>query len=96
MSSVPAVEPPSGGVRRASAFLASGTIVSRGLGFVSAVVLANTLGTVNAGSNTFTIANGLPNSIYAIIAGGLLSAILVPQIVRASRDLDGGEKFINR
>jgi putative peptidoglycan lipid II flippase len=96
VSSVPAVEPPSGGVRRASAFLASGTIVSRGLGFVSAVVLANTLGTVNAGSNTFTIANGLPNSIYAIIAGGLLSAILVPQIVRASRDLDGGEKFINR
>jgi putative peptidoglycan lipid II flippase len=93
---MPAVEPPSGGVRRASAFLASGTIVSRGLGFVSAVVLANTLGTVNAGSNTFTIANGLPNSIYAIIAGGLLSAILVPQIVRASRGLDGGEKFINR
>jgi putative peptidoglycan lipid II flippase len=93
---MPAVEPPSGGVRRASAFLASGTIVSRGLGFVSAVVLANTLGTENAGSNTFTIANGLPNSIYAIIAGGLLSAILVPQIVRASRGLDGGEKFINR
>jgi putative peptidoglycan lipid II flippase len=76
--------------------LASGTIVSRVLGFISAAVLANTLGTLGAAANTFTIANQLPNNIYAIIAGGLLSAILVPQIVRASRHDDGGEKFINR
>ena len=84
------------GIGRASALLASGTIVSRVLGFVSAAVLAQTLGTFGAAANTFTIANQLPNNIYAIIAGGLLSAILVPQIVRASRDADGGEKFINR
>ena len=92
---VPAVRP-SGGLGRASAVLASGTIVSRILGFISAAVLANTLGTVGAAANTFTIANQLPNNIYAIIAGGLLSAILVPQIVRAGSDPDGGEKFINR
>ena len=84
------------GIGRASAVLASGTIVSRVLGFISAVVLANTLGTLGAAANTFTIANQLPNNIYAIIAGGLLSAILVPQIVRAGQDADGGEKFINR
>jgi putative peptidoglycan lipid II flippase len=84
------------GVGRASALLASGTIVSRVLGFISAAVLAQTLGTFGAAANTFTIANQLPNNIYAIIAGGLLSAILVPQIVRASKDADGGEKFINR
>ena len=88
--------PPSSGIARASALLASGTIVSRVLGFISAAVLANTLGTVGAAANTFTIANQLPNNIYAIIAGGLLSAILVPQIVRAGQDPDGGEKFINR
>ena len=88
--------PPSSGIGRASALLASGTIVSRVLGFISAAVLANTLGTVGAAANTFTIANQLPNNIYAIIAGGLLSAILVPQIVRAGQDPDGGEKFINR
>jgi putative peptidoglycan lipid II flippase len=84
------------GVGRASAFLASGTIVSRILGFISTVVLANTLGLVGVSANTFSIANQLPNNIYAIIAGGLLSAILVPQIVRAGKDVDGGAQFINR
>jgi putative peptidoglycan lipid II flippase len=92
----PSPIPPSSSIGRASAVLASGTIVSRILGFISAAVLANTLGTVGAAANTFTIANQLPNNIYAIIAGGLLSAILVPQIVRASQNDDGGEKFINR
>jgi len=86
----------SGGLGRASALLASGTLISRLLGFVSALVLAGTLGTTGAGANTFALANQLPNNIYAIIAGGLLSAVLVPQIVRAGLDADGGQKFINR
>lgn len=90
------VPPAASGVGRASALLASGTIVSRVLGFISAAVLANTIGLVSGASNTFTIANQLPNNIYAIIAGGLLSAVLVPQIVRAARDEDGGTRFINR
>jgi len=76
--------------------LASGTLVSRILGFVSALVLAHTLGTVGAGANTFALANQLPNNIYAIIAGGLLSAVLVPQIVRASLHEDGGQRYINK
>jgi putative peptidoglycan lipid II flippase len=83
-------------VGRASAFLASGTIVSRILGFVSAAVLARTLGLAGSGAGAFSIANQLPNNIYAIIAGGLLSAVLVPQIVRAALHEDGGQKFINR
>ena len=90
------VSPAAAGIGRASAILASGTLVSRVLGFVSAAVLAYTLGTIGVAANTFRIANQLPNNIYAIIAGGLLSAILVPQIVRASKDPDGGEKFVNR
>nr|WP_221420918.1 lipid II flippase MurJ [Conyzicola lurida] len=81
---------------RASALLASGTIVSRLLGFVSAWVLVQAIGSVGAGSNTFAIANQLPNSVYAIIAGGLLSAVLVPQIVRAGLHDDGGQRFLNR
>jgi putative peptidoglycan lipid II flippase len=87
---------PGTGIGRAGALLASGTIVSRVLGFISSVVLANTLGVTTASGNTFSIANQLPNNVYAIIAGGLLSAILVPQIVRAGQHPDGGEKFINR
>jgi putative peptidoglycan lipid II flippase len=85
-----------GGLGRASAALASGTLVSRALGFISAAVLAWTIGQQNQGANAFAIANQLPNNIYAIIAGGLLSAVLVPQIVRAAHDDDGGQKFVNR
>lgn len=84
------------GLGRASAALASGTLVSRALGFISAAVLAWTIGQQNQGANAFAIANQLPNNIYAIIAGGLLSAVLVPQIVRASRHDDGGQRFVNR
>ena len=76
--------------------LSAGTFVSRALGFVNVAILSATIGTETAASNTFTIANTLPNGIYAIIAGGLLSAILVPRIVRARLDADGGEKFISR
>ena len=83
-------------IGRASALLASGTLVSRVLGFASAFVLAKTIGIIGAGADTFTLANQLPNNIYAIIAGGLLSAVLVPQIVRAGLHDDGGQKFINR
>jgi putative peptidoglycan lipid II flippase len=84
------------GIGRASLVLASGTIVSRVLGFISAVMLTQTLGALGSGANTFALANQLPNNIYAIVAGGVLSAVLVPQIVRASVDADGGQRFINR
>ena len=66
------------GLGRASMLLASGTVVSRILGFISAIILARTLGTVGAGADTFALANQLPNNIYAIVAGGVLSAVLVP------------------
>lgn len=86
-----------GGLGRASAILASGTIVSRILGFVKVVVLAAAIGQVaSVSADSFAIANQLPNNIYALVAGGVLSAVLVPQIVRAGLHDDGGERFINR
>ncbi|WP_333781458.1 murein biosynthesis integral membrane protein MurJ [Homoserinibacter sp. YIM 151385] len=86
----------SGGLGRASVLLASGTLVSRVLGFVNAAVLAAVIGLNGQASTAFAVANQLPNNIYAIIAGGLLSAVLVPQIVRAALHDDGGQRFINR
>ncbi|NQX05934.1 murein biosynthesis integral membrane protein MurJ [Rathayibacter sp. VKM Ac-2856] len=81
---------------RASAVLASGTMVSRVLGFVMSIVLAQTIGAaVSPGADAFTVANLLPNTIYTIIAGGALNAVLVPQIVRAGLHADGGRGYIN-
>jgi putative peptidoglycan lipid II flippase len=84
------------GIGRASAALASGTLVSRVLGFVNATVLAAAIGYIGAAADGFTLATQIPNSIYALIAGGLLSAVLVPQVVRAATHDDGGELFVNR
>ena len=85
-----------GGIGRASALLASGTTVSRVLGFVKAIILVQTVGAVSLGGNAFAIANQLPNTIFVIVAGGMLNAVLVPQIVRASSHTDGGSAYINK
>ena len=84
------------GLGRAGVIMASGTIVSRLLGFLGAILLARTLGTVGSGADAFALANQLPNNIYALIAGGVLTAVLVPQIVRANADPDGGAAYINK
>lgn len=90
-------ETPHPHIGRASALIASGTIVSRLLGFVKAAILALTLGQVaSAAGNAFAVANQLPNNIYLLVAGGVLGAVLVPQIVRARLDTDGGQRFINK
>ncbi|AMM22217.1 hypothetical protein AX769_04125 [Frondihabitans sp. PAMC 28766] len=82
---------------RASALLASGTLVSRVLGFAKTAVLAYAIGQTYSGvADAFALSNQLPNTIYALVAGGLLSAVLVPQIVRASRGPDGGQRYINK
>jgi putative peptidoglycan lipid II flippase len=82
---------------RSSAVMAGGTLVSRVLGFARAIMLTSLLG-VNAAlaQDTFTTANTVPNQIYNLIAGGLLNAVLVPQIVRATRHEDGGQAFLDR
>ncbi|WP_395638222.1 murein biosynthesis integral membrane protein MurJ [Pseudolysinimonas sp.] len=83
-------------VGRASAALASGTILSRLLGFANAAVLAAVIGVTQPGPNAFALANQLPTYIYAIVAGGLLQAVLVPHIVKAATQADGGQAFVNR
>ncbi len=81
----------------ASVLLASGTIVSRVLGFIKVAVLAAAIGqTASTSADAFAIATQLPNNIYALIAGGVLSAVLVPQIVKAGRGADGGAAYVNK
>lgn len=86
----------SAGIGRASVFLASGTIVSRILGFVKVIVLVAVIGGYGDSADAFALANQLPNTVYVIVAGGILTAVLVPQIVRASLHSDGGSAYINK
>lgn len=81
-------------VARNSAIMAVGTFGSRVLGFIrtamlSGVVLATAL-------DSFTIANSLPTQLYVLINGGLISALLIPQLTKAMMRADGGQDFSDR
>jgi putative peptidoglycan lipid II flippase len=81
----------------ASALMAAGTLVSRLLGFGRLMLLVYLFGNATRQADMFTVANTVPNSMYILLAGGVLNTVLVPQIVRAVRsDADGGEAYTNR
>jgi putative peptidoglycan lipid II flippase len=83
-------------IARSSMIMAVGTVLSRILGFVRAVLLAAMIGVTTNAADAFGVANQLPNNVYAIIVGGVLNAVLVPQIIRARGQADGGKGFIDR
>lgn len=87
--------PATPGLARSGAVMAAGTLASRVLGMLKGSLLTATLG-VGVTGGVFTVANTLPNNFYILLAGGVLNAILVPQIAKAASHDDGGEDFVNR
>ena len=81
---------------RASAIMASGTLVSRILGFVRNAMLLAVIGAAAGGVNAaFQTANTLPNLVFNILASGVFDALLVPQIVSALKRKTG-DVYVNR
>jgi len=81
---------------RSSALMASGTLVSRVLGFVRAALLVAAIGgAAGQVSASFQVANTLPNTVYNLLAAGVFDAVLVPQIVRALKRRSG-DVYVNR
>lgn len=81
---------------RSSAIMAAGTLVSRVLGFLKIIALGYALSATSALYDTFSAANNLPNLVYVMLAAGVFNAVLVPQIIRASKQPDGGADFTSR
>ena len=80
---------------RSSGVMAAGTVLSRMLGFGRNAVLAAAIGT-DLLATTYNVANTIPNILYILIAGGVLNAVFVPQLVRAMKDVDGGQGYTDR
>ena len=80
---------------RSTAGMAAGTIASRALGLVRATLQLAVVGAVLAG-DAWDVANTLPNIVYLLLAGGVLNAVLVPQITRAASHPDGGREYVDR
>ena len=76
--------------------MAAGTMVSRFLGFAKTWMLAAALGLGSTVNDTFINANNLPNLIFLLVAGGVFNAVLVPQIIKASKAPDKGADYISR
>lgn len=83
---------------KSSIVMFGGTLVSRILGFVrSPLLLGAAIGINYPAADSFDVANRLPNIIYMLIVGGVVNAVLVPAIVRATKESkDGGAAFINK
>lgn len=82
-------------IGRSATVMAAGTAVSRVLGVVRAAVLVAAVGTNAVVANQFALANVLPNVIYMLVAGGVVNAVLVPQVVRAYRT-GQGQEYVDR
>jgi putative peptidoglycan lipid II flippase len=80
---------------RSGVVMAVGTIASRGTGFLRTVVIAAAIGLHVADS--YNVANTIPNIIYDLLLGGLLTSVVVPLLVQAAHDdADGGEAYAER
>lgn len=90
------MSPPAQSIGRSGAVMAAGTLASRVAGMLRAALLASVIGASGLAAEAFTVANTLPNSLYLLLAGGTLNAVLVPQIIRARTRPDAGEDFVNR
>ncbi|GGH44218.1 murein biosynthesis integral membrane protein MurJ [Microbacterium album] len=81
---------------RSSALIAAGTLVSRVTGLLRTIVLVAAIGAVGQASDAFTIANQLPNYLFQVLSAGLITAVLVPQIVKWSAREDGGRAHLSK
>ena len=84
-------------ILRASALMASGTMVSRILGFIRNAMLIAAVGATAGGVGAaFQTANTLPNTVFNLLASGIFDAVLVPQIVGAIKRRHDGNTYVNR
>jgi len=81
---------------RSSGAMAIGTVASRVTGFLRSAVLLYAIGTHDLG-NAYNLANTLPNIVYNLALGGILTSVVVPLLVNAAkRNIDRGEAYDQR
>jgi putative peptidoglycan lipid II flippase len=83
-------------IARSSGVMAAGTLASRVTGMIRTLAQAYALGAV-ALADAYNVANSLPNAVYNLMLGGILTSVIVPLLVSAAtRDPDRGEAYDQR
>lgn len=76
--------------------MAAGTLASRITGVFRDIALVAAIGT-GVFSDTYSVANSIPNIIYILIAGGAINAVFIPALVRHMEDDDDqGKQFTDQ
>ena len=76
--------------------MAAGSVVGRVTGLLRTIAIGAAIGGALLG-NDYALANNLPNMVYELLLGGVLSAAVVPMLVRARVDSDdGGQAYAQR
>lgn len=76
--------------------MAAGTLASRITGVFRDIALVAAIGT-GIFSDTYSVANSIPNIIYILIAGGAINAVFIPALVRHMEDdEDNGKQFTDQ
>jgi putative peptidoglycan lipid II flippase len=72
-------------VAGAAAIIALGNVLSRGLGLLRDVVIASTFG-ATSGTDAFVFARTIPQILYDLLVGTVITAAFVPVFVQHARD----------
>jgi putative peptidoglycan lipid II flippase len=70
---------------RNSMVLTLGTFASRATGQIRTILLVAAIYALGTAADAFDIANTLPNMLFALLAAGVIQAVLMPQIMAAIR-----------
>ena len=86
----------SSSVLRSSSVMAVGTLGSRLTGFLRTIAQSSALGIAGI-AGAYNVSNTLPNVVYNLALGGILTSVIVPLIVNAKkRSPDAGEAYEQR
>jgi putative peptidoglycan lipid II flippase len=93
---LPKVERPAApSLVKSSSRIAVASLISRITGFLWKIMLVWAVGT-GVVNDSFNIANTLPNIVFELLLGGVLSSVVVPLLVRSQDDPDGGAAYTQR
>src|SRR5699024_8064348 len=81
---------------RTAGSVAIAGLFSKVTGFVRTLVIVWVLG-FSASADAYNVANSMPNQIYELMVGGVLTSVMVPLLVRTIKDdSDGGAEYAQR
>ncbi len=78
--------------------MAIASLASRATGFLRTIAIGAALGSgVNRIADAYNLGNTLPNMVYELLLGGVLTSVIIPVLVKAQQDdRDGGIAYTQR